>query len=276
MASRGDVSLANHAHVFPAGINADGTIDRLLSHLDACGIAEAVCIAPFSHQAKGPDFNPNEWLARELSGRDRLYGFGTIDFSRADVKDQVRRIKDLGLKGIKIHPPGQKLELLSPRAFDAYAAAEEVGLFLTFHTGIHHHRIRDARVVDFDELCCHFPKLRFSMEHVGGWSFFNEAVAVMANNTPPPWEPGNCNVFAGLTSIFSPDTLPFWHMTRERLVELIHQTAVRQLIFGLDFPYNDVAATQRGIAMIRSLDVSDADKQLILGGNLRRELGLDA
>jgi predicted TIM-barrel fold metal-dependent hydrolase len=274
MASSGDVSLANHAHVFPAAINADGTIDQLLRHLDACNIAEAVCFAPFSHQSKEPGFDSNEWLARELRGRDRLYGFGTIDFTRADVREQVKRIIDLGLKGIKIHPPGQKLELLSPRAFETYATAQDAGLFITFHTGIHHSRIRHSRVVDFDEICCHFPSLRFSMEHVGGWSFFNEAVAVMANNTPPPWEPGSCNVFAGLTSIFSPDTLPFWFMPRERLQELIRQTAVRQLIFGLDFPYNDIAATQRGISTIRSLELSDEDTQLILGGNLRRELRL--
>jgi predicted TIM-barrel fold metal-dependent hydrolase len=272
-ASRGAaVALANHAHVFPPAMNADGTIDQLLRYLDACDIAQAVCFAPFAFQVKEPGFDPNDWLAREIRGRDRLYAFGTIDFARDDVRRQVRRIVDFGFKGIKIHPPGQKLEILSPRAYDAYAAAQEAKLFITFHSGIHHHRIRDARVVDFDDIACHFPDLHFSMEHVGGWSFFNEAVAVIANNTPPPWEPGKCNVFAGLTSIYSPQTLPFWYMPRERMLELIQQTAVRQLIVGLDFPYNDVAATKRGIETIRSLELPENDVEMIFGGNLKREL----
>jgi len=275
MAAGAAVALANHAHVFPPAMNADGTVDQLLRHLDACDIARAVCFAPFPFQSKDPSFDQNEWLAREIKARDRLYAFGTLDFARADMRDQVRRIVDLGFKGIKIHPPGQKLEILSPRAFEAYAAAQEAKLFITFHTGIHHHRLRDARVVDWDEIACHFPELHFSMEHVGGWSFFNEAVAVIANNTPPPWEPGHCNIFAGLTSIFSLKMLPFWYMPRERLVELIQQTAVRQLIFGLDFPYNDVEATKRGIETIRSLELSEADTAAILGGNLKRELRIE-
>ena len=39
--------LVNHAHVFPAAMNAEGTIDRLLVLLDARQIEQAVCFAPF-------------------------------------------------------------------------------------------------------------------------------------------------------------------------------------------------------------------------------------
>jgi uncharacterized protein len=273
MATGGAVALAHHAHVFPAAINAKGTLDELLKHLDACDIAQAICFAPLPYQVDS-SFDSNGWLAGELKSQNRLYGFGTIDFKRPDVKDQVRRAKQLGLKGLKIHPPGQKLEILSRAAMDTYAAAEEAGLFLTFHTGVHHHRLRDARVIDWDEIAWNFPKLRFSMEHMGGWSFFNEAMAVVTNNTPPPWEHGSCKIFAGLTSVFSPKELSFWYMPRERLLELVRQAGVDQLIFGLDFPYNDLEATMRGIETIRSLDLSDADVAKILGGNLKRELGI--
>ncbi len=272
MAAR--VSLANHAHVFPSSLNADGTIDKLLAYLDACDIAKAVCFPPFPHQIAAEKLDQNAWLAAQIKSQSRLLGFGTIDFTRVDIPQQVRQIVDLGLKGIKIHPPAQKLEILSPPAFQAYRAAQEANLFLTFHTGIHHHRLRDARVVDWDEIANEFPKLRFSMEHVGGWSFFNEAVAVIANHVPPPWDKTKCNIFAGLASIFSQDTLPFWFMSPDRLRELIRQAGINQLIFGLDFPYNDVAATLRGIETIVALDLSNADTAKILGGNLQRELDI--
>ena len=102
--------FANHAHVFPAVVNPDGTIERLLRLLDSCNIEQAVCFAPFSNQVEGTGLNHNEWLAGELIGTGhagRLFGFGTLDLKQTNIKAQVRRIADLGFKGIKMHPNAQ-------------------------------------------------------------------------------------------------------------------------------------------------------------------------
>src|SRR5688572_11159507 len=50
--------FAHHAHVFPANVNPNGTIDRLMLLLDACAIDEAVCFAPFPHQVRGMGLDP--------------------------------------------------------------------------------------------------------------------------------------------------------------------------------------------------------------------------
>jgi len=92
-------------------------------------------------------------------------------------------------------------------------------------------------VIDFDEIAYQFPKLKFSLEHVGGYHFFHEALAVIFNNMPTPWEQREANVYGGLTSIFTTHQLRFWYMSPERLRELIAQVSADQLIFGLDFPY---------------------------------------
>src|SRR5580693_3206514 len=94
----------NHAHVFPASMNPQGTIDELLRLLDACEIEQAICFAPFPHQCDTNGIQPNQWLHGELSGRDRLAAFGTLDMRRDDVADQVKRVADLGFKGLKMHP----------------------------------------------------------------------------------------------------------------------------------------------------------------------------
>ncbi len=262
--------FVNHAHVFPEHVNADGTIDRLLRLMDTCGIARAVCFAPFPHQIECG----NKWLANEIRNRaDQFAGFGTIDFRRDDVRDQVRRIHDLGFPGIKVHPNAQDENILAPRALETYAAAEELDLFLTFHTGVHRSKLSDTRVLLFDEIAWKFPKLRFSLEHVGGYHFFNEALAVLFNHVPPPWAPGKCNLFAGLSSVFSTKTNRFWYLSNERLRELIAQVPVTQLIFGLDFPYNKEEETLAGLNTIRNeLDLTREQIDLVLGGNLAREL----
>ena len=93
----------NHAHVFPASINPNGTIDRLLRLMDTCGIDEAICFAPFPYQIEGKGIaNQNEWLVDAIKNEKRLHGFGTIDPTE-DLREQVERRHLLGLKGLKIH-----------------------------------------------------------------------------------------------------------------------------------------------------------------------------
>lgn len=267
--------FANHAHVFPESVNPGGTIARLLRVLDACGIEQAVCFAPFSNQVEGARIDPNRWLAGELAGQTRLVGFGTLDLSRDDVAGQVKRIAELGFRGIKMHPNAQAFDILCPAAMEAYAAAQDLGLFITFHSGVHHYRIAHYNVLKFDEVAYHFPDLRFSLEHVGGYAFFNEALAVITNNIPFPPIPGRKpRVYGGLTSIFTPDYVRMWYMPPERMRELIAQAGAEQLIFGLDFPYNLEKNTRTALQTFTQLGLPDFQLRMILGDNLREVLNL--
>jgi predicted TIM-barrel fold metal-dependent hydrolase len=270
--------LANHAHVFPPSVNPDGTIDRLLQLLDNTGIEQAVCFAPFAHQFESAGFNsatPNDWLAREIANQPRLFGFGTLDLTRSDIEAQVRHAKSLGFRGLKLHPNSQKFDILSPPALKAYAAAEAQEMFISFHSGVHRYPLKGMSVLHFDEVAETFPDLRFSLEHVGGYSFFPDALAVIVNHIPYPPVPGRrCMVYAGLTSCLTPSFLRFWYLPPERLNELILQAGVDQLIFGLDFPYNLERHIDIAINTIRGLDLPEADQTKILGGNLREALGL--
>jgi len=108
--------------------------------------------------------------------------------------------------------------------------------------------------------------LKFSLEHVGGYHFFHEALAVIFNNMPTPWEQREANVYGGLTSIFTTHQLRFWYMSPERLRELIAQVSADQLIFGLDFPYNLEKETHIALETLRDLNLPPGDLDKILGG----------
>jgi predicted TIM-barrel fold metal-dependent hydrolase len=266
--------VANHAHVFPASMNPNGTIDRLLKLMDACDIAQCICFAPFPHACDTNGLTPNRWLVDAIRGNDRLRAFGTVDVRRGDVADQVKEAFDLGCLGLKMHPNAQGFAILSPVAMKAYEAAEKLGMFITFHSGVHRTPLKDVRVLMFDEVGWRFPNLRFSMEHIGGPHFFTEALAVLFNHLPTPWAPEKSNVFGGLASIFSSSVNRFWYLGPTRLAELVAQIDATQLIFGLDFPYNLEAETKLGIDTIRAFPLPPEKIDLILGGNLRRELKL--
>ena len=265
--------FANHAHVFQEEVRPLGTVEKLLDMLDETGIEKAVCYAPIcggaGKQMAELDGNPNRWLAEKLKGSDRLVGFGTVNFTKYNIADQVKEIADLGLKGIKIHPAYQHLCVNGKRAFEAYRVAEDEGLFISFHTGVHWSRLADYSQLLFDDMSYSFPKLKFSLEHIGGYCFFKESVAVMAN-----WRGNaqNPKIYAGWTSIYDRG---LWYISDEQLYDLLWMTGDNAQIYGLDFPYRDAAYIRLGIDRILGLDISQESKEKILGGNLRAALGVD-
>ncbi len=265
--------FANHAHVFPKEVKENGTIDKLKELMEGCGIEKAVVFAPFSKgektQMRYPGEDQNVWLAEQIKNEPNLIGFGTVDFTKDNLAEQAEQIADLGFKGIKLHPAHQEFKVNGSKAFQLYEAAERLGLFLSFHTGVHYHRLSDYTMLLFDDISYSFPNLRYSMEHLGGYAFFREGVAVMANSQRDKVNP---RVFAGWTSIWKPGN---WYLSDEDLVNLVLITGENAHIFGLDFPYCSVESMNYAIDRIMNLPIADSAKEKILGGNLRRVLGVD-
>ncbi len=265
--------FANHAHVFPEEIRADGTIDNLKILLDDCGIDKCVCFAPFHDRFEGTrkNINPNEWLAEQLKNQPDLYGFGVVDFNAENLRDEVDKIADLGFKGIKMHPPYQEFDIDGENAFKVYERAEELGLFISFHCGMHWHRLKGVRPILYDEVGWHFKNLRFSLEHLGGFHFYNESLAVMCNNSRMGIQP---RVFAGWTSVSDRDGLSEWTLTNEQLETIILQTGEQSSIFGLDFPYKKADYIKYEMARYNSLNISETAKSNLFGDTLRMVLGI--
>ena len=269
---------ANHAHLFPKNTKPNADKECLKALLDECSIVKAVCFAPFQNQMEMYDLtqNRNHWLAGEIKNENQLVGFGTVNFEEDNLEDQVKEIAELGFLGIKIHPAYQEVRVDSPELFRVYETAQKENLFISFHTGLHWHRIADYSQLLFDEVAYNFPRLRFSMEHLGGYSFFKETLLIMNNNSRGEV----LNTFAGWTSIaMQTDEMGnprqgAWSLTDDELCTVIHQTGYERSIFGLDFPYNDAKKTLKAIERIKNLQITEEAKKAVLGGNLKRELNL--
>lgn len=267
--------FANHAHIFPAEVRADGTVGKLQTLMDECGIEKCVCFAPFQAYLDKAGFSgkSNAFLAEAIAPFENLYGFGVIDFSRDDIEEQIEEIVSYGFRGIKLHPAFQEFNIMSEKAQRVYRAAEDRDLFLSFHTGIHWHRIADYQMLLYDEVACHFPRLRFSMEHLGGYHFFREGLAVMVNHSRDE----RLHTFAGWTTIAMDNDglFHYWSHSDDELRALVHQTGNDAHIFGLDFPYNDADYVRKAIERIENLAIPEDAKAGILGKNLARELRID-
>ncbi len=267
---------ANHAHVFPEGAKAGGTVADLKELMAQCGIEKAVCFTCFRDQYERASLPGDslDWLYSEIKDDPSLIGFGTIDFSRDDIEYQMDKMLSYGFKGIKLHLAAQEENILSEKAKRVYEKAQRDKLFLSFHTGLHWHRIADYKMLLFDEVAWFYPELKFSMEHIGGYHFFRDALAVMCNASRNSEED---TVFAGWTSIAPAENglAGTWTLTDDELRTVIHQTGNTRSIFGLDFPYNKVDKVKAAIERIEGLDIPDQAKDGILGANLRKALGMD-
>ena len=261
--------IVNHAHIFQKEAREDGTVEALKIFMDKCGIDKAVCFAPFSSYFNSLGESPSRWMYEQIKNDDRLLAFGTIDFTKDNLKEQTEEIYQMGLSGIKMHPAFQKFKVDDERACEVYEVAEKRGLPISFHTGIHWHRISSYNTLLYDEVAYKFPNIKICMEHVGGYAFFNDAVAVMSNNMG--------RVYAGLTSVFHRDTHKYWYLGKEKVKDLIWQTGIEMCVFGLDFPYTKAEQIQDAMKemreCIKELGLGKEAEDKVFGGNLLNMIG---
>lgn len=246
----------------------DGTLDAFLRLADQVGIEQAVCFAPFSYQVGPRGVDHNQWLYETIKGRTNLTGYGTLDPAKPPGP-QVKRMAELGFRGVKLHPAAQKFRMLGPWARAAYGAMEKRGLVADFHTGVHRHRLRDNNPLDCDEIAFHHPGLKMVFEHVGGWHFCRQVLAIIINNA----RQGN-HLYAGIASVLDRDHQRYWYLGKEGLEDCRWQIGEDLLIYGVDFPYNQAPQVKRDLEVIRRLGWPASALERLLGGNLKRLLGL--
>lgn len=114
----------------------DGTLNGLLSDLDAAGIRRAVVL----HVAHKPNsaHDVNDFAAAvQRAHPDRLRCFGSIHPDAPDAVEELWRIRELGLYGVKLHPMFQGFDPVAERYFPLYREMGRMGLPVIFHCGKH-------------------------------------------------------------------------------------------------------------------------------------------
>lgn len=262
--------FANHAHVFPDDVRPEGSIESLLRLMDECGIARAVCFAPHRSTVQSAGYaEPNAWLAEAICNEPRLVGFSCIRPVDEDAIDRLQAAYGMGMRGCKIHPAQDKFDILDDRAMDFYAAAEELGVVLDFHTGPHWYRIKHYHPLGFDEIAFRYPRLKLVLEHLGGLPFYYDVLAVLGNNLPIS-RPGH--LFGGISSVLNRDLQRLWYLGIEKVAEAIFRLGEDMPIYGLDFPYNPVELIKDDIRELRTLELSEEGMSKLFGGNLERAI----
>jgi predicted TIM-barrel fold metal-dependent hydrolase len=238
--------------------------EALLRFLDAQGIEKACLINYVASDTLGLSEEVNAWVARYCEDyADRLIAVGSVHprFSKDGYGD-TRRLFDLGIRMIKLHPPHQ---LFSPNAYLAgnaalagiYRAAEESKVPVMIHTGTSifpSARNRFADPMPIDDVAVDFPKLAIVLAH-SGRPLHGETAFFLARR--------HANVYLELSGI--PPKKILEHLPR--LEEVAGKT-----LWGTDWPSPGIRSPSENVAAFRALPLSDEAKEKILYRNANRLL----
>jgi len=233
--------------------------ENFLRHLDAEGIERACCINYVSPDVMGFTREVNDWIANfTREHRDRLVPVGSVNpLHELDVRGEIRRVLDLGIGLIKIHPPHQ---LFSPNAYrgelwqlaEIYRECEERGIPITFHTGTSiFPRARNvfADPMPIDDVAIDFPRLRILLAHAGR-PLYGETALFLARR--------HKNVHLEISGI------PPKHLLRyvPRVADLADK-----VIWGTDWPSPGVVSMKRNVEDFLALGLGEEVSRKILWDN---------
>ena len=157
----------------------------VLDCLDEAGIDRIGMINYVAPRLMGFTDSVNEWVAKIAAAEpERLLAFGGLDprdaAVRHDPRGAVDRLLDMGIRGLKIHPPHQELRANAYRRGAAeehlpalegiYGRSAERGLPIMIHTGTSIFpgaRSRYGDPLDCDDVAIDFPELVLILAHVG-------------------------------------------------------------------------------------------------------------
>ena len=239
--------------------------ENVLRFFDAEGIEKACCINYVSPDVMGFTREVNDWIAGfTRAHRDRLLPVGSVNpLHELRVRDEIRRVLDLGIRMIKIHPPHQ---LFAPNAYrgelwqlaEVYRECEARGVPVMFHTGTSvFPRARNvfADPMPVDDVAVDFPRLPIILAHAGR-PLYGETAFFLARRHP--------NVYVDLSGI-PPKSLP-------RYVPRLAQIADKAL-WGTDWPSPGVASPRRNVEEFRALGLGGEVEQKVLFANAQRIFG---
>ena len=261
--------INNHCHIYPEkivtaavgatdrfyGINSvyDGRIDTLINEGTAAGIDKfMVCsVATTPKQVR----SINSFIAKSVDEhKDVLVGLGALHPDTEDLCGDIAQIKELGLKGVKLHPDIQRFKIDDYRCLKIYEECEKEGLPILMHTG-------DNRY-DFSNPNRLLPVLKIYTNlivvgaHLGGYSVYDEAVEQLKD----------------LPNFYVDCSSSFFMLDTQKAKNIMLQYGIDKVLFGTDYPLWDF---NKELQTLFEMNFSKSDYQKIFYDNTAKVFGLE-
>jgi len=185
-----------------------------------------------------------------------VFSLGSIHPDFPNSAAELKRIRDAGLRGIKLHPEYQQFTLDDPRMSPVWDACRDLGLAAMLHAGGERvftapYRTCPARFAAFLDA---WPGLTVVAAHLGGFQMWDEAEAFLVGR----------DIYLDLSH-----TLNF--CPTAQLLRILQKHPADRLLFGTDAPWQDPAQI---LADFLRLPLAPPLQSAILHHNAARLLAL--
>ena len=278
MAHRAVVHLSRTSHTLAFS---DGTIDGLIETADAAGIDLSLILPVASASRQVEHINDHAAEVNRKYKGQKVFSAAAMHPDYADYKKELRRIREMGLKGIKVHPVYQDADLDDDRYLRIFDTAADLGLFVITHGGLDIGYV-DARRAS-PAMCRHVlsavPHLTLVMAHMGGWLNWDHVADELADTTAlidtafstgwacpsdDYWKDGFAPLEPG--GLWSKDVQM---LTAEQFMDLYRAFGAGRILFGTDSPWS---RQKDVVSFMRALPIDTDDLARIMGGNAQRLL----
>ena len=245
-------SLSNKANVKAA---TNGTLDGLLLSMEESGVDMSVILPVATKAAQMENINT---YAKSVCDNypGKLISFGGIHPDCEDYKGELKHIKELGLKGIKIHPDYQGVMIDDVRFMNIIEYASELGLIIVTHAGIdigmpepvHCPPDKMRKVLD------KIKPEKMVLAHLGGWQQWDMVYEYLAGE----------NVY--LDTAFT-----FDYIEEEMFLKILNKHDKDKILFATDSPWSGAASD---IEAVRNLPISSELEEKIFSKNAKKLLDM--
>lgn len=272
-----------HTHTFPDKIAAaavssleqkahthahtDGTQAGLLHAMDAAHIDHAVVLPVATNPLKCASMNN---ASHALNG-GRLTYFAAIHPDAPDWAEELARAKQLGFRGVKIHPVYQNVAIDDPRFVRILASCGELGLIVVMHSGadIGFPGVEKCSPAMLRRALREAGPVTLVAAHMGGWRNWQEVPEYLLDTGVYLDTAFSLGSIIPMDDHYAPEELPL--LSAEHFCQLVQNLGSGRIVFGTDSPWDDMG---QAVERIRALPLTDAEKADILSGNARRLLGI--
>ena len=231
-----------------------GLIEQTLGIMDECGVDKSVLLSIATKPSQQTVIN--DW-AKQQDG-DRIISFGSVHPDAPDAADEVFRIKELGLHGIKLHPDYQDFMIDDPKLDDLLDTIKQADLPVVFHSGFD--------VVSPDLIhCMAEPALKMIKRHKG----LKIVLAHLGCNDH--WQDVYDHLAGVDGEVYFDTAFTSWRCPTPMMQKIIDRHGADRILFASDLPWDRPDLIRDKIL---GLDLSDDAKEKILGLNAARLLGL--
>jgi len=277
-----------HVHTFPdaiapkvlkklSGVShtqyfTDGSINGLLASMKEASISYSVNLPVMTRVDQVEKVNSTLIDDREHLYQQGIITFGGIHPDYENYKQELLRLKQNEIRGIKIHPAYQNTDIDDIRMMRIIDYASELGLIILTHAGIdigiYDHNYASVRQILTVIEQIHPEK--FVLAHMGNWGCWEEVEQDLAG--APVWL-DTAFALGPVTPDFAQTGTPYLtdNLSDEDFVRIIRKHGSEKILFATDSPWE---SQKDYVKRIEKTPLTAQEKEQIFSKNALQLLDL--